>query len=133
MDVEAVKIIYSTQEKYEKAAWYRQFNANRVHNMFNTNDVELHRRYRRLLGGPMAESSLKAHVPQIPSCVNKAIDGVRGDMAEHGAADVFKWSFFLATDVIGELTFGQSFQMLDHGKVSLFRQSRGTNCIPGSI
>jgi hypothetical protein len=31
-------------------------------------------------------------------------------------SDVFKWNLFLATDVIGELAFGESFRMLQFGK-----------------
>lgn len=34
-----------------------------------------------------------------------------------GVADVHKWFFFMATDVIGELSFGSSFAMLEKGKV----------------
>ncbi len=40
-------------------------------------------------------------------------------MKSRGVADVFKWWTFMATDVIGELSFGESFRMLEHGKVSL--------------
>jgi hypothetical protein len=32
-------------------------------------------------------------------------------------ADVFKWWLFMATDIIGELSFGESFRMLEAGKV----------------
>lgn len=66
----------------------------------------------------MTDSSLKMLIPQVASCVSKVMDGIRRDMKDDGAADILKWSFFLATDVIGELTFGESFQMLEHGKVS---------------
>lgn len=38
-------------------------------------------------------------------------------MEARGAADVFKWWFFMATDIIGELTFGESFRTLEHGQV----------------
>lgn len=35
-----------------------------------------------------------------------------------GTADVFKWWLFMATDIIGELSFGESFRTLEQGKVS---------------
>ena len=41
------------------------------------------------------------------------------EMKTRGAADVFKWSLFMAADVIGELTFGESFRMLELGMVGL--------------
>ncbi|KAL9093047.1 MAG: hypothetical protein Q9165_004185 [Trypethelium subeluteriae] len=40
-----------------------------------------------------------------------------------GIADVYKWWIFLATDVIGELSFGDSFRMLEQGKVRSFNYS----------
>ena len=40
------------------------------------------------------------------------------EMKGRGVADVFKWFLFYSTDVIGELSFGESFRMLEIGKVS---------------
>lgn len=40
------------------------------------------------------------------------------ELTDHGVTDVFKWWLFMATDIIGELTFGDSFRMLEIGKVS---------------
>ncbi|KAI1809246.1 cytochrome P450 [Poronia punctata] len=37
-----------------------------------------------------------------------------------GAADVYKWWLFLTTDVIGELSFGASFRMLENGKINQY-------------
>lgn len=31
--------------------------------------------------------------------------------------DVYKWWLFMATDIIVEFTYGESFHMLEHGKV----------------
>lgn len=39
--------------------------------------------------------------------------------SSRGVADVFKWWLFMATDIIGDLTFGSSFDMFVHGKVNL--------------
>jgi hypothetical protein len=36
-----------------------------------------------------------------------------------GATDVYKWWMFMTTDIIGELSFGESFQMLESGEVSV--------------
>ena len=55
-----------------------------------------------------------------------AVKGISKEMAKRGAADVFKWWMFMATDVIGELSFGESFKMLESGKVSA--GPLGDNC-----
>lgn len=39
------------------------------------------------------------------------------EIQNRGATDVFKWWLFMATDIIGELSFGESFRMLEAGKV----------------
>jgi len=40
------------------------------------------------------------------------------EMKTRGAADVLKWWLFMASDIIGELSFGESFHGLEHGEVS---------------
>lgn len=55
--------------------------------------------------------------PLIRARVGQAIDGLDQDMAATGAGDVYKWMLFMATDIIGEMSFGESFRMLDSGKV----------------
>lgn len=42
---------------------------------------------------------------------------IEEEIEKTGAADIFKWWTFMATDVIGELSFGESFRMLELGKV----------------
>lgn len=116
-DVASLKQIYSVRESYRKSPWYLRFAHARIENMFSTANVDLHRRYRRLLSGPIAESALAAHTPAIRAKVDLAILRMREEMDTRGAADVMKWWFFTASDVIGELAFGESFHALEHGKV----------------
>lgn len=87
-------------------------------NLFTTVDVEFHRRHRRLLSGSLSETSLKAVHPIVEQRVELAIERMKQEMQTRGAADVFKWFLFMATDVIGELTFGESFRMLERGEAS---------------
>lgn len=42
---------------------------------------------------------------------------IEEEIEKTGTADIFKWWTFMATDVIGELSFGESFRMLELGKV----------------
>lgn len=88
--------------------------------MFTARDMEQHARYRRLLSGPMSESSLKSVEHIVRARVDLAIERMAEEMKKRGAADVMKWWQFFSTDVIGELTFGESFRMLEIGKVSCF-------------
>jgi hypothetical protein len=49
-----------------------------------------------------------------------AVEKIGLEMQKHGAADVLKWWTSFTTDVIGELTFGDSFRMLEQSKVKTF-------------
>lgn len=66
----------------------------------------------------MAEGSLKSVEPTVAAHVELVIRRIGEEMANRGAADVLKWWMFMATDVIGALTFGESFRMLEQGRVS---------------
>lgn len=69
----------------------------------------------------MSESSLKQFTPQIESKVDLVMMRMREEMKSRGAVDVWKWWMFMATDIIGELTFGESFKTLEQGQVSVVR------------
>jgi cytochrome P450 len=116
-DVAAVKKIHNVKSSFRKSPWYESFTPPKVLNVFNTSDVDFHRHLRRLLSSPMSESSLKAVEMYIRRNVDLAVEGIAREMSQQGAADVFKWWMFMATDVIGELSFGESFRMLEFGKV----------------
>lgn len=66
----------------------------------------------------MSGTSLKNHVPAIMSRVNLAVNRMRDELNKEGAVDIWKWWLFMTTDIIGELTFGESFKTLEQGKVS---------------
>jgi cytochrome P450 len=112
-DSEAIKAIYGTRETFRKSPFYRQLAVPGEQGLFNTVDVEFHRRHRRLLANPIAESSLWSLVPLIEARLAIALAGISKEMASRGAADVYQWWLRLSTDVISELTFGESFGTLE--------------------
>lgn len=115
-DLEAVKMIYTTKETYHKSDFYRDLTGQPIASIFSTSDVDMHRKLRRLLASAMSESSLKSLVPQISVLVELTIQRMKEELKVRGAIDVFQWSLFMATDIIGELSFGESFHMLEQGK-----------------
>ncbi|KAG5945077.1 hypothetical protein E4U59_006444 [Claviceps monticola] len=116
-DLETVKSIYTIKETYRKTKFYELLVSRSDHTVFSTADVEHHRKLRRLMASQMSESSLKSMLPQITSHVKLAIQRMKEESKDRGVIDVFKWCLFMTTDVIGELSFGESFQMLEKGKV----------------
>lgn len=117
--IEEVKKVYGHKETFLKHPAYRALAPSKVDSMFNTSNVELHRRYRRLLTSPMSESSLKSAIPDVYSRATATVYKMEEELQTRGVIDVFKWWFFFTTDTLGDLTFGSSFNMIESGKVSL--------------
>lgn len=92
-------------------------NSNGSYSVFSTRDPDFHARHRRLLSAPISEASLKNVEHIVQARGDLAVEQIGLDMKGDRAADVMKWWLFFSTDVIGELTFGDSFRMLEQGKV----------------
>ncbi|KAI1135802.1 cytochrome P450 [Hypoxylon sp. FL0543] len=118
-DPSATNQIYSVKNEFRKAAWYRYFQPDFI-NVFSTTDVDYHRRHRRLLASEISETGLNVHKPVVESKVRLAIERMAEEMEERGATDVYRWTLYMATDVIGELSFGSSFRMLETKEVSQY-------------
>ncbi|KAK1566085.1 cytochrome P450 [Colletotrichum navitas] len=95
--------------------WYSQLVTDSS-SVFNEINPDIHRKYRRLLSNPMSETGLKAFLSRIDSKVRLAISRIDEENKVRGAADVAKWFMFLSFDVIGDLTFGESFGNLERGE-----------------
>jgi cytochrome P450 len=80
-------------------------------------DPQTHSTRRRLFAQPFANSSILAYEAVVREKVETAIAKVGRDAAA-GEADILKWFTFMATDVIGQLSFGRSFETLQHEEVS---------------
>lgn len=115
-DPRDVHQIHRIKGEYLKAPFYEKIVPGIV-NVFNATSVDAHRRYRKLLSGPISETGLQVLLPQVDTKVRLAVHRISEEMYTRGAADISKWWMFMTTDVIGELSFGESFRMLEYGEV----------------
>ncbi|KAH7038349.1 cytochrome P450 CYP684A2, partial [Microdochium trichocladiopsis] len=120
-EIEGVKKIHRVKADYLKTSFYQGVPPGKEH-MLNTQDRAFHRRHRKLLSAPLSENGLRSKVPQIEAQVRLAIKRMGDEMRTRGAIDVYQWWMFMTTDVIGELTFGDSFNMLESGKINTYIQ-----------
>lgn len=65
----------------------------------------------------MSEASIRQYEPIVVETVRSCVDQMAAEAKRRGCIDVFKWWCFLATDTIGELSFGESFRMIEKGEV----------------
>lgn len=115
--IRAAREIHRIASPFLKSPWYRLLNRKDGESIFSTTDPEYHRRHRRLLSSPLSEANLRAVEPLVKSRVQLAMARIREEaLSPRGVADIYKWLFFMATDIIGELSFGDSFRMLEIGR-----------------
>lgn len=117
-DVEAFARIHKIgPQGFLKSAFYDLLTHHTEPGIFDMRDPRDHAARRRLFARPFSNSSLQANwEPDIRKKVALAISRIRQE-ALGGTADVLKWWTLLATDVIAHLSFGESFHMLEEGKV----------------
>lgn len=116
-DVSAAREIHKVGAGYLKSNWYRKLGYQGSETLFSTTNPRFHAERRRLLSGPISEQNLLKMEPIINQRIYMTIARIEEEIEKTGAADIFKWWTFMATDVIGELSFGESFRMLELGKV----------------
>lgn len=119
-----MKEIHKTNSRFLKTDFYRKLVAGAAHNVFSTVDPKFHADHRRLLASPISDSSISRLEPVIADRIRLTIRRMVEEMDSRGVADVFKWWLFMATDIIGQLSFGESFGMLESGKVSRIMRSK---------
>ncbi|KAF5551334.1 benzoate 4-monooxygenase cytochrome P450 [Fusarium mexicanum] len=115
-DPDAVKVIQKVSGGFKKSAWYDKTGPG----MLGMRDREKHARRRRLLAHPLSNSSLPAFEALIRDKVDLAMSQMEKEYHSLGYADCHKWFSFMATDIIGDLTFGSSFRMLEQGRRSQY-------------
>lgn len=131
-DLAGVQRIHRIKGEFLKSFWYTDLLPG-VFNVFNTRDIDQHRRFRRLLSAPISDSGLQAVLPQVETKIRFAISRMAEEMKSRGAADVLKWWMFMATDIIGELSFGESFRMLEYGKKNQYISDLEKAGIAGAV
>ncbi|EAU34328.1 predicted protein [Aspergillus terreus NIH2624] len=115
-DITAAKEIHKTGGRFLKSNFYHALAPPGTESVFSTTDPAFHSAHRRLLAMPISDSSLTGFEQVIAGKVHLAVRRMGEEMRSRGAMDVFKWWLFMATDVIGELSFGESFRMLESGQ-----------------
>lgn len=114
-DLQTARQIHRVQSKFLKTDFYPRL-TNGFVNVFSILSPKAHAERRRLLAMPLSEKGLRKFEDVIMKTVIAAVEGIEQDMKSHSESNVAKWFLFMATDVIGQLTFGESFKVLDKGE-----------------
>ncbi|KAM0505406.1 hypothetical protein ACHAP8_001633 [Fusarium lateritium] len=118
-NAEAVAAVHKIGAGFLKSAWYDGITPGREPGIFAMRDPHQHSARRRLFARAFSNGSLLANwEPEIRQKTSLAVQKIKQDALGAGA-DVFKWWTLMATDVIAHLSFGESFHMLEQGKLAM--------------
>src|SRR3569833_4197216 len=116
-DVDACAQIHKIGSGFLKSAWYDSTTGGREPGIFAMRDPQQHAARRRLFARAFSNSALQRNwEPDVRQTVKAAVSKIKED-AIAGEADAMKWWTLMATDITAHLAFGESFAMLELGKV----------------
>ncbi|APA05859.1 hypothetical protein SS1G_01757 [Sclerotinia sclerotiorum 1980 UF-70] len=118
-DVQAARVIYSTAGgSFPKAPWYRAWMPldSGPETLFTERNPHRHSAQRRKVANHYSMSSLVGYEIYVDNCT-ELLSRRFGELANSGnIVDLHHWLQCYAFDVIGEITFGKRFGLLDMGE-----------------
>jgi cytochrome P450 len=88
--------------------------------LFAMRDPHAHGVRRKFFARPFSNTNMKTHWGQeVRKKAEMAVERIRNEASSVGdGTDILKWWTLMATDVIAHISFGESFHMIESGKVS---------------
>ncbi|KAG4429099.1 hypothetical protein IFR05_015425 [Cadophora sp. M221] len=119
-DLASTREIHRIGSGYLKSEWYAKFTEESEDclGIFSMVNPKQHAVRRRLFSAAFSSTALLQWEEVIQSRTTLVIQKIKEQAMSRSGADIFSWFTFMATDVIAELGFGESFHSLEHGKKS---------------
>jgi azaphilone biosynthesis cytochrome P450 monooxygenase len=117
-ELSAVREIHRVRGGYLKSDWYKSLTPPGVTSLLTLTEPSQYAEWRRLLAGPLSETSLGDVEPTVTKHVLITMDKITEDFKSQGFSDLYKWWTYMATDVVSELSFGEPIGLLEDPKVS---------------
>lgn len=105
---------HNTNQTFTKDARMYASPLGQRESIVTTIDISRHAASRRLLSHAFSDRALSEQEELIQKYATKLIDQLKGH-ADRGPVNILHWFNFFTFDVIGELSFGESFGCLDTG------------------
>ncbi|KAJ5715322.1 Cytochrome P450 [Penicillium malachiteum] len=107
---DAIDAIHSSKSSCIKSPWYDILQPHR--SVFGTRDRAEHQRRRRIWDHAFRPAALKEYEPSMRTCVDQLVEKVSVNAASGNPVNMTKWFGCLMFDIIGELSFAESFGTL---------------------
>ncbi|KXH68548.1 cytochrome P450 [Colletotrichum salicis] len=120
-DPDGFVAIHRIESGFLKSPWYEEFvgDSGVGVGVFATADPVKHAVMRKLFSRAFSATSLRQNCEVVVrEKVAKAVQKIKGQ-ALHGSVDLLHWLMLMTWDVVGQLCFGESFELLESGKPDL--------------
>ncbi|BCS28412.1 cytochrome P450 [Aspergillus puulaauensis] len=111
----AIKTMYGPGTKFEKAMFYTRGPKEKqlLLNLASTTDKTVHARKRRIISHAMSEAAIRSYEPTILNKIQLFCKNL-SDPSTFGGSykNMSRWFSYLTYDIMGQLTFSQSYDML---------------------
>lgn len=112
------KQVYAVNSEFTKHEWYLKFSGHPNKGLFTMTDRKEHSQRRRMFSKAFSKTQIRLQwEKEIQPITKKAVGKIKDNLRENGKADILKWWTFMASDISGQLMFGESWDMLGKGKV----------------
>lgn len=112
-DITAIKTIYGAGTQFRKSDWYSVWQGHRKFDLFAERDEKIHGQQRRLVSRAYSMEALKDLEPHVNTAVSTFLSKMSS--LKSSTIDMGKWTQLFAFDIIGEITFSQSFGFMEAG------------------
>lgn len=113
-DSEAIVPIYGVNSTYVKTEFYT-YQLRGVPELFTMSDRKQHARRRRELAHLFSMSTITEYEPVIAKQVKTCMDFIANEGSKRQVSNLYDWWHYLSMDIICELSFGLTFNMLQDG------------------
>ncbi|KAJ0418000.1 cytochrome P450 [Aspergillus carlsbadensis] len=111
----AIKTMYGPGTKFEKAMFYTRGPKEKqlLVNLASTTDKTVHARKRRIISHAMSEAAIRSYEPTILNKIELFCKNLSDPNTFGGSyKNMSRWFSYLTYDIMGQLTFSQSYDML---------------------
>ncbi|GJC84894.1 putative sterigmatocystin biosynthesis P450 monooxygenase STCB [Colletotrichum liriopes] len=132
-DPEGFLAIHKIGAGFLKSPWYNTAATNAGIGLFSMINPKQHAARRKLFARAFTSAALRRNwEPVVRVNVEKAVERITTE-ALNGKADVLKWWTLMATDIIAELSFGESFQMIEKGQTTEYIKAIQNSVASGTL
>lgn len=120
-DQDAIVPIYGPTSKFSKTDFYT-YQLRGIPELFTMSNHKQHADRRRLLAHLFSMSTMKDYEPVISDNVRLCMDLIAEQGRQGQTSNLYDWFHYLSMDIICELSFGRTFNMLREGMNSTYIQ-----------